>query len=816
VIPERISHYTILRKLGEGGMGEVYLAQDTRLDRKVALKLLPAAFTADRDRLRRFEKEAKTASALNHPNIITIHETGSADDIHFIVTEFVEGLTLRQHTSGETVQLTVLLDYAIQVTSALAAAHEAGVVHRDVKPENVMVRRDGLIKVLDFGLAKLTEQQQLSVDSKSPTIARVDTEPGTLMGTTRYMSPEQARGLAVDARTDVFSLGVVLYEMVARRAPFDGETVSDIIASILKSEPVSLAEHSPDCPVELQRIITKALEKDRNNRYQTARDLLVDLKNLREELEFEVRLSRKPSLESEGESASDPRRGQELVNTAAPSPGNGLSWIRRYWTRAGLVMAAAAIAIASISFFGGTRQQTIDSIAVLPFVNAGADPNAEYLSDGITESIINSLAQLPNLKVMSRNSVFRFKGRESDVEGAARELRVSAVLTGRVVQRAGTLQVSAELVDARDNRHLWGDQYSRALADILLVQDEIANHISQKLRLKLTGEDERRLTKRYTNSADAYDLYLKGRYHYLKFDSEEIQRGIEYLSQAVALDPNYALAHAALAEAYFTNTNFPSEPREPAEMSRAAAKRALEIDDSLAEAYVPLALVKAYYDWDWAGAEKDFRRAIDLSVGNAWIRDWFGWFLLSRGRHTEGLTQARRAVELDPLAAPIVWDLGLHLYVVGQYDAAIEQFDRAISLDPALSSPYLFKGQVYQQKGQLELAINEARRAHQLDPNSWSYATLGHAYGQAGKRAEAEKLLSELRDLSASRFISPFVFATIYEGLGEKERAFQSLQKAYEARDPQLACWFLIDPRLESLRSDPRGKELLQRMGLAP
>ena len=818
-----ISCYRILSSIGAGGMGQVYLAEDTRLGRKVALKVLPAEFAADRDRLPRFEQEAKAASALNHPNIITIHAFDQSDNLHFIVSEFIEGRTLRQLMQSGTIQVAAGLDYAVQVASALAAAHEAGIVHRDIKPENIMVRSDGIVKVLDFGLAKLTELQPYVSDTKSPTIARVDTEPGTIMGTASYMSPEQARGQNVDARTDVFSFGAVLYEMIAGCAPFEGETTSDIIASILKTDPPPLSLSSPESPGELHRIVGKSLRKDREQRYQTARDLLIDLKNLRDDLGFETRLKR----ETPTAPAGDGNRG---LDTVVESPINspvsearqissasaavaGMS--RRRITVVGALVLMVFV-VASIVYFRGTSTQPIDSIAVLPFVNAGTDANAEYLSDGITETIINSLAQLPNLRVMSRNSVFRFKGRESAVESAARELSVRAVLVGRVARRGDLLQISAELLDARDGRHLWGEQYNRAPGDILAVQDEIANRISQRLRLKLTGEDQRRLTKRYTNSTEAYELYLKGRHHYLKFDSDEIRKGIEYFSEAVAIDQNYALAYAALAEAHFANTNFPIDPREPMTKARSAATRALEIDDTLAEAYVPLALVEAYYDRDWVRAERDMRRAVELGPANAWTRDWFGWLLLSMARYDEGLAEARRAAELDPLASPIVWDLGLHLFVARDYDAAMAHFDKAIELDPSLASPYLFKGLAYEQQGHLDAAIISLKKAHEMDPNMMSYGSLGHAYGRAKRREEAEAILQKMKELSATRFVSPSSFAIIYTGLGERDQAFEWFEKAYETRDPQLANWFKVDPRLESMRADPRGKDLLKRLGLAP
>src|SRR5207302_4734839 len=546
LVGKELGHYQVLSLLGAGGMGDVYLAEDIRLKRKVALKLLPAELTANQDRLRRFEQEAQAASGLNHPNIITIHEIGQVDGLNFIVTEFIAGETLRHRMATARMNLPAVLDVAIQAASALTAAHAAGIVHRDLKPENIMLRPDRLIKVLDFGLAKLIEPPPANMNSEAPTVVRVDTKMGTVMGTAQYMSPEQARGLKVDARTDIFSLGVVLYEMLAGRAPFLGETTADIISLLLHKEAQPLSTLAPDTPAELQSIISKALRKDKDERYQTVKDLLIDLTTLKHELEFSAKLERSAAPKSHV-SASTASGGQssatidqsdastlEVSRARATSSAeyvvNRIKQHKLATAVALLVIAAGVVGLATYLHARNT-EVAIESIAVLPFINPNNDPNTEYLSDGIPESIINSLSQLPNLKVMSRNSVFHYKGKDIDAQAVAKELKVLAVLTGRVTQRADGLSISVELINAQDNSQIWGQHYNRKLTDVFAIQEEIAKEISEKLRLRLTGEEEKRVTKRYTDNTEAYQLYLKGRYHLLKLTPPEVQTGISYFQK---------------------------------------------------------------------------------------------------------------------------------------------------------------------------------------------------------------------------------------------------------------------------------------------
>jgi len=809
-------------------MGEVYLAEDTRLGRQVALKLLRPDFTKNEGRVGRFQQEARAASALNHPNILTIFEIGQADDVHFIATEFIEGETVRQHMASTRMELRDVLDVAIQVASALAAAHQAGIVHRDIKPENIMLRRDGYVKVLDFGLAKLAERPVPVADADALTIAKVNTDPGTVLGTANYMSPEQARGLAVDARTDIFSLGVVLYEVIAGRVPFAGATTTDVIIAIVEKEPGPLIRYAPDVPAELERIVTKALAKDREERFQTAKDLLIDLRRLKQRLEFEAELERSIHPEVSGATTVTRTDAQAILETAkgpvtrtgeigAARPTSSAEYlineIRRHKGGVVLALATLIMAVAGIVYFGG-RDTAINSVAVLPFVNVGADPNTEYLSDGITESLINSLSQLPNLAVMSSTSVFHYKGREIDPLAVGRELKVKAVLTGRVVQRGDNLWISAELVDVNTNHHIWGGQFNRKLADIIVVQEEIAKQISEKLRLRLTGEETARLTKRHTENTEAYQLYLKGRYWWNKRTEESLKKGIEYFNQAIAQDPSYALAYAGLADSYNLLPRYGSlPPGEAFPKAKAAATRALELDDALAEAHTSLAYASVFYDWDWSGAEREFKRAIELNPTYATAHHWYALYLAAKGRLDEAITEMKRAQELDPLSLIINSNFGRILYYARQYDQAIEQYRKTLDLDQNFVEAHLRMAQAYQQQGMYADAISELQKVITLSQGSTGKGMVGYVYAASGKKAQAQQVLDELKGQAKQGYVSAYDLALIYLGLGDKDQAFKWLQQAYEERNV-LLVYLKVDPMFDSLRSDRRFQNLLQRIGL--
>ena len=765
-----ISHYRIMSRLGAGGMGEVYLAEDLRLGRKVALKLLPAQYMRDEDRVRRFEQEARAASALNHPNILTIYEIGQAGGVHFIVTEFIEGGTLRQRLARGPLPLSETLEVAIQAASALNAAHEAGIVHRDVKPENIMLRPDGYVKVLDFGLAKLTERAAPPADPEALTLVKAETDPGTVMGTAHYMSPEQARGTGVDARTDIFSLGIVIYEMAAGRPPFTGGTASDVMAAILRADPVPLATQAPGTPEDLEWCVGRALSKDREGRHRGVGDLLGDLKRLKVRLEFEAELGRVSGRQSGGVAARPGRRPR----------------LRR----------------------------AIESIAVLPLANASDDPQAEYLSDGITESIINSLLRLPKLRVVPRGTVFRYKGREVDPLEAGRELGVRAVFCGRVLQVGDSLVIKAELIDVAQESQLWGEQYRRRLTDIFAIEEEISREISEKLRLRLSGEEKRRLVQRYTESLDAYHLYLKGRYYTNKRTGEWIRKGIEHLQKAIDLDPNYALAHAGLADAYalLGSSTGGWAPREAYPRAKAAALRALALDNTLGEAHTSLGFFRLLYDWDFPAAEREYCRAIELTPSYANAHDGYGFYLKATGQHEAAIRECQQALKLDPLSLFTTLSLGWAYYFARQYDRVVEQSRKALELDPNFGFAHWHAGMGYVRQGKFDEAIAALQRAVVLAGGGPNFvAHLGHAFAVAGREEEARRVLAQLRELSEVQYVSSYHCAIICLGLGEADQAFALLERAYEERAGFLA-FLRVEPMFDPVRDDARFKDLISRV----
>jgi serine/threonine-protein kinase len=699
------------------------------------------------------------------------------------VTELIEGETLRRHLSKAPITIPETLDIAIQIASALSAAHAAAIVHRDIKPDNVMMRADGIVKVLDFGLAKLTEVK--SGDLEAATL--VNTKQGMVMGTAHYMSPEQSRGLPVDARTDIWSLGIVLYEMIGGRVPFEGATSSDVIAAILGREPTTLARYAPEVPTELEWIVKKALRKDREERYQTAKELLTDLKGLRHKLDFEKELER--SMDG----------------------GPGSAEIGR---RPGYVSSSAS----------GTKPQSyerqahrvIDSLAILPLTNASPDPNLEYLSDGITESIINSLSQLPHIRVMARSSVFRYKGRDIGLREIGRELGVSVVLTGRVLQVGDRLVVGTELVDATDETQLWGKHYNRHLSDIFEVQEEIAHEISEALRLRLTGTEEKRLAKRYTENTEAYKLYLKGLHFFNKRSVEGYKKAIEYYQQAVELDPNYALAYAGLADCYANSSLAEISPKDAIIKARTAAMKALEIDDTLAEAHNALAHVKVNLDWDWPGAEGEFKLALALNPNYAEAHHRYSHYLVAMGRFEESLTESLRGLDLDPLDLTMNTHLGWHYLLARQEDQAIEQLKRTLELDQSFINARLYLGQAYERKGMCRESIAEIQKVRDFYGQSQiASGLLGHAYAVSGQRGEAQKIIGEMKEQAKQEYVWPYNIAIIYVGLDERDQALQWLEKAYQDHSDDL-IYLKVESMFDSLRSDARFTDLVRRIGLAP
>ena len=686
----KFGRYEIRSKIGAGGMGEVYLAQDTKLDRKVALKILPAEVAAHPDRMKRFVQEAKAASALNHPNIITIHEIDETDSGHFIATEFIDGETLRQHIRSPPMKLRDVLDIAGQIASALSAAHTAGIIHRDIKPENIMLRTDGIVKVLDFGLAKLTERlPPESVDADAATKALVQTEPGVVMGTALYMSPEQARGLTVDARTDIFSLGIVLFEMVAGRLPFEGANQNEILVSILsEKEPQPLARYSREVPAELERIVSKALRKEREQRYQTTKDLLLDLQSLKQQLDFEAKLERSIPPQTRGDQTTVSGASATAKEQAAqtiPITASLVSRIKPH--RRSLIIALLGLIVGAVGLtyllYLARPASAIDSIAVLPLVNASNDPNTEYLSEGITDSIISNLSQLPQLKVMARSTVFHFKGKDTDPREVGRQLGVRAVMSGRLLQQGDHLIVRTELVNVADGTQLWGAEYDRKLSDVLALQQDISREISEKLRLRLTGEDKKRLTGHDTTNAESFQFYLRGRYFWNKRTADGIRKAVEQFQQAIDRDPNYALGYVGLADCYQLLEPYAGMPAsETLPKARAAADRALQIDDSLSEAHASSALVYERL-WRWAEAEEEVKRAISLNPNYATAHQWFGFHLMAKREFDDALKEIKRAQELDPLSSIISINVADAYLLKNDLNSAIEQCNRVIELDPS-------------------------------------------------------------------------------------------------------------------------------------
>ena len=813
--------YQIQSLLGAGGMGEVYRAHDTKLRRDVAIKFLPSQFTTDQERLRRFEKEACAASSLNHPNILTIHEVGSEDGLHFMTMEFIDGVTLRQHATPKKLTLREVFDVSIQVASALTAAHAAGIIHRDIKPENIMVRPDGYVKVLDFGLAKLTEHQNHRSDPEAATI--VKTEPGVIMGTASYMSPEQARGQDVDARTDIWSVGVVIYELITGRLPFEGHTPSDVISMILQKDPPVLRYHAPEVPGELERIIGKALTKDREERYQTAKDLLIDLKRLKEQLSVDAEIERtRPGAmrgaTSLGGTVAETDRTQRAPTSSIEYFLNGIKEHRKSVMLGAIVLVALAATFAYM-YFKRSDATAIDSIAVLPFTNVSGDPNMEYLSEGIADNIADSLSQLPGLRVVPLSKVARYKNRDVDPQEVGNDLGVRAVLVGRVMQRGDNLSIRAELVDVAQVSRLWGEQYNRKLSDILAVQEEIAQEIFETLRVQLSGDAKRRLTKRYTDNIEAYQLYLQGRYFWNRRTDDNLRKAVDSFQKAIEKDPNYALAYAGLADSYAL-LGGPVYGAERSDQTvtkaKTAALKALELDNTLAEAYTSLGYINSTYEWDFPSAEKNYKRALELNPSYATAHHWYGLTYLSYvGRHEEAILETQRAAQLDPLSLIINASYGRAFHYAKQYDKAIQQFQKTVELDPSFVRAHLYLGWTYEAKGMFKEAIAEYEKARALDDSPVLVASLAHGLAVSGRKDEARKLLDELNDRSQHRYVSAYDVALVHIGLGENDRAFEMLEKAYQERSSGLS-WLRVDPRLNPLRSDPRFANLMARVGLPP
>jgi len=838
----QISHYRIVSKIGSGGMGEVYLAEDIELDREVALKVLLPEVADNEDRVRRFTQEAKAASALNHPNILTVYEIGNFENSRFIATELVKGHTLHERLRGGPLTLRETLDVSMQVAAALSAAHGAGIVHRDIKPDNIMLRDDGLVKVLDFGLAKLVaragdgatrrhgdEGETLIPTSPRPPVPALPiTNPGTVMGTVSYMSPEQTRGKELDARSDIWSLGVVLYEMLTGQTPFAAETMNDSVAAILTREPAPL---DGDTPAELQRIVRKSLQKHTDERYQTVKDLQLDLKNLKRELEFSQELERSQIPQSSGSSnvsrtgstanATNVQSSSDLTRNSVVPQRSSAEYLVGEIKSHRVVAVTVLVVIVAAAIGGGWLWKTrtsvsnqINSIAVLPFVNSSGNPDSEYLSDGLAESLIYRLSQLPNLKVSPTSSVFRYKGREVDVQKIAADLGVNAVMSGRLVQRGDNLTISVELIDARKNQVLWGEQFERKTSELLATQREIASAISQKLQLKLSGDESRGLTKRYTNDNEAYQLYLKGRFYWNKRTGENVGKAIEQFQAAADKDPSFALAYAGLADCYaISSTYMRKRSSETLPLARANALRSVELDSSLAEPHASLGMIN-HFEWKMSEAEAEFKRAIELNPNYATAHHWYSRLLRGLGRTDEAWKEITRASELDPLSLVIVTNIAEQYTERGDLKAAADECKKLFDLDPNYWAGHQTLAIVLVKQGRYEEALAEAQKSIELSKRSnASLAFLGHVYGRMGKRAEAEAVIKELRERFDKREADGRDLAVVYAGLDDKDQAFSWIEKSYGDRSNFVAV-LRLEPMFDSLKGDPRWNELLRRVGL--
>jgi eukaryotic-like serine/threonine-protein kinase len=775
----RLGPYKIISKIGAGGMGEVYRARDVRLDRDVAVKILTERLMNEPEAILRFEREAKAVASLSHPNILAIHDFDQDQNLYFTATELLEGETLRSRITKSQLSWRKAVEIGIAITDGLAAAHSKGIIHRDLKPENIFLTSDGQVKILDFGLAAIRPSKPVGQSSVATESVETDER---VLGTIGYMSPEQIRSGDVDSRSDLFSFGCILYEMLTGQRPFRRETVFETVAAVLKEDPLDLAETGLRIPPELQRLVHHCLEKNVNERAQSAHDLAFQLRTILN------------------------TRGTASFRAATHEPRSRLS----FWISAILILFVLSVVLYSL--FGA--RQSIRSIAVLPFQNAGADPNSEYLSDGITESIINDLAQIPGLRVMARSTVFRYKGNDVDPKKVGRDLKVDTILTGILEQRENQVVIHTELVKVADGSQLWGENYRRSFADVLPLQEEISRKIIERLRLRLSPAQQERFAKSHQTNTEAYHLYLKGRYNWNKRNPDGLKTGIKFFEQAIEKDPTYAMAYAGLADSYAMLGNYDLLPkREALQRAKGAAAKALEINEQLPEGHTSLAYIY-FHNWQWVDSENEFKRAIELKPGYSTAHHWYANLLQITGRQDEGIAELKIAQDLDPLSIIINVALGVHLYAAHQYDQAIQQLQRTLDFQPNFVFTHATLGQVYSQKAMYQEAIEELQKAIDLSDGAADYqADLAYTYAISGKQNEAKTILDQLNQRQTREYVSPVYLALVYAGLGDHDKAIQWLQKGYQERSDAIT-FIKVEPRFDSLRGDVRFQELLRLMGL--
>jgi serine/threonine protein kinase/tetratricopeptide (TPR) repeat protein len=830
---DRIGPYEILSAVGAGGMGEVYRARDMRLERTVAVKVLPAHSSSDPGLRERFDREARAISSLNHPHICVLHDIGNQDGISYLVMEFLEGETLADRLSRGPLPIDQVVRYAIEIADALDAAHSAGIVHRDLKPANIFITKRGQTKVLDFGLAKLAEDNRaagLTRDDNAPTVNDAHlTSPGTTIGTVAYMSPEQARGENLDAQSDIFSFGAVLYEMATGRQAFSGMTTAVIFNEILNKTPTAPARLNPEVPPKLDEIIDRCLEKDRELRYHTAADVRANLKRVQRDIDAErVRTSSRTPAEEQPLPLDAPARAgsmlrpSESTGSVAPQASSdaalAIGILQRHKT--GIAIAAVILVVLVAGVIGGrvwlARKSggPIDSIAVLPFVNGSRSPDADYLSDGLTDTITNSLSQIHSLRVVPRTLAARYKNQTIDPRQAARDLNVRAIVTGRVVQRGDQVSVQAEMIDAANVAQLWGDHFDRSVADMMNVQSDISKAIAENLRMQLTSDDHKVMVAGTTQNAEAYQLYIKGRYELFRGNRDGYNRANAYFEQAIARDPSYAMAYAGLAGGYALQSLFGyAPPGENYPKSIAAAKAAITLDERSAEAHAWLGYSVLLHEWNWPQSEQEFHRALSIDPNDATAHRQYGVFLVTLRRFDEAIAEERRAEALDPLSPAMPVVLGWALTGAHRYEEGIAELKRGLDLQPDFVQGHVFLADAYRLSGRGELAITESRRAIDLG-FPFGKTLLAASYATAGKTAEAMTLLKESIEQSKRLHSGALLIAYAFDALGDKEQTFTWLDESYKEHEAVLVILNAWPFHNDALRADPRFQDLVRRIGI--